>query len=112
MGDQFLPSESALRSQWFSWFYMSIQIGAIGLSIGVPFVFQYLDAWWSFSVILLPALLGFAVFLVPYKSYRRRVPGVNVFSLFFGVLFSALFKPRDPAVRHPILLESTDSLTL
>lgn len=30
MGDQFHESEAKLRSQWFSWFYMSIQIGALG----------------------------------------------------------------------------------
>jgi len=100
MGAQFNDGEAKLRSQWFSWFYLSIQIGALGFSIGTPFALQYLPAWVSFAIILFPALFGLVIFLVPSGSYKKVTPGTNVFSTFFGILSSGVSGQRLAGEAH------------
>lgn len=84
-------------------------------SIGTPFALQYLPAWVTFAIILAPALVGLALFLMPSRSYRKRVPGTNgesdsgislvnltyvVFTRFIGVIVSGMTLSRGLGDSH------------
>jgi len=48
----------------------------------------------TFAIILLPALFGLIIFLIPSGSYKKTVPGTNIFSTFFGILYFGMTNQR------------------
>jgi len=83
MGDQFLPIEDDIRTKYFSWFYMSIQIGAVIPQLAVPALYDalgYAQRPTSFRdgpavlliVIMAALILAVGVLMVPWKRYVKK----------------------------------------
>ena len=111
-GDQFNEDQDAQRSQYFSWFYLSIQLGSIVPSIGVPILLQQQPAWISFATMAGIVSLGFPIFLAPSGNYNKKIPAGSVLSMFFSIIRDALcpggkqrirdvdYETIDPKERH------------
>jgi dipeptide/tripeptide permease len=87
LGDQFNSTEQDARSGYFSKFYFSINLGALPIAIGGPFILAQPWGGWAFFVVLMASfLLGFGAFLTRAKQYRRVPPQGSVYSVFFRII--------------------------
>eukprot|EP01121_Diplochlamys_sp_Union-15-3_P019915 TRINITY_DN7614_c0_g1_i2.p1 TRINITY_DN7614_c0_g1~~TRINITY_DN7614_c0_g1_i2.p1 ORF type:complete len:261 (-),score=31.77 TRINITY_DN7614_c0_g1_i2:24-806(-) len=100
LGDQFLPHESAQRSVYFSWYYFTIQLGAVGSSIAISILFQQFKPLlpfailWGFTGIIIP------LYYAPSSYYKKKLPGSNVLVSFLKILWAGMTLPRDPKEEH------------
>jgi len=76
LGDQFNEDEDSQRSVWFSWFYLTIQIGSLIFSILTPITLELLpnQKYITFLIALFPILLGLSVFVIPHENYKKKKP--------------------------------------
>eukprot|EP01091_Cochliopodium_minus_P012798 TRINITY_DN3975_c0_g1_i1.p1 TRINITY_DN3975_c0_g1~~TRINITY_DN3975_c0_g1_i1.p1 ORF type:complete len:492 (-),score=103.46 TRINITY_DN3975_c0_g1_i1:13-1488(-) len=89
-GDQFRDDQEELRSQYFSWYYFSVQIGSIFPSIGIPILLQAEKSWVSFAVLTGVIAIGFPLFLIPSKGLNKKEPKGSVMKMVFSVIRDAL----------------------
>ncbi len=103
LGDQFGPSKAQQekRSRFYSWYYLSIQFGSIGVSLAAPIILQQLPwgAWALFAILGGSFFLFFPIFLYGSRGFHKRAPQGSVLSTFFGVVGSALRRNRHAGPR-------------
>jgi len=101
LGDQFTSTEGEIRSTYFSWFYLVVQIGSIVSTLAIPIVFQYLPTWITFVILGTMAIITIPVFILPRNLYTKRIPkGNNIFMTFIQVIGTGMFGDRCPQERH------------
>ncbi|PRP82052.1 hypothetical protein PROFUN_03742 [Planoprotostelium fungivorum] len=111
MGDQFLPSEDALRSKYFSWFYMSIQVGSVVSTALAPVLFNnvgYIHRPTSlkdgptilFICILSFLALGVGVLMVPWKHYVKNPAKGNFLFKCLGIVWRGMTGKRSAGEEH------------
>jgi len=103
LGDQFGPNDSQARSSWFSYFYMSIQIGSLVTSIGVPFALQYFrgrQTYITFIIIFIPLFLALSLFVLNSQNYVKKGARGNVFFKFLKIVFLGCSGERDVSQKH------------
>jgi hypothetical protein len=112
LGDQFGPSvaQQEKRSRFYSWYYLSIQFGSIGVSLAAPIILQQLPwgAWALFTILAGSFFLFFPVFLYGSRGFHKRAPQGSVVSTFLAVVACALRRNRrgPPRDKHVHWLES------
>ncbi len=98
LGDQFGPSKAQQekRSRFYSWYYLSIQFGSIGVSIGAPILLDQSPwgAWALFATLGGSFVLFVPIFLYGSRGFRKRLPQGSVYSTVFAIVGSALRRNR------------------
>jgi hypothetical protein len=67
-------------STYFSYYYFSIQAGAVGATIGIPLCLKYLTPYQSFSILIGVLILALCVFSAPTYRYYHRPVGSSTFA--------------------------------
>ena len=105
LGEQFGPSKAQQekRARFYSWYYLSIQFGSIGVSLASPIILQQLPwgAWALFAILGGSFFLFFPVFLYGSRGFRKRPPQGSVLSTFFSIIGSAVRRNRRAPPRPP-----------
>jgi len=83
---------------------MSIQIGSLITSLGIPFAQQYLLGRLRYIVFLLivaPLFITLCIFVLSSSNYKFKQPGGNVFYKFLKILFLGCFSSyKEPNSKH------------
>jgi dipeptide/tripeptide permease len=94
LGEQFGPSkqQQEKRSRFYSWYYLSIQFGSIGVSIAAPIILQQLPwgAWGLFAILGGSFVVFFPIFLFGSRGFKKRPPQGSVYRVFFAIIGCAL----------------------
>jgi len=95
LGDQFNSNEEKLRSQYFSWYYFSVQVGSVISSVALPIILDNYSALLCFTILLGMAGIMVPIYFVPSPLYRKK-PAANtgILVLFFGIIWAGLWNPR------------------
>lgn len=102
LGEQFGASEAqqAKRSRFYSWYYLSIQFGSIGVSLAAPIILaqQPWGAWGLFAILGGAFFVFFPIFLAGSKGFKKRPPQGSIYKTFFAIVGSAI---RNRRIRTP-----------
>lgn len=98
LGEQFGPSkeQQEKRSRFYSWYYLSIQFGSIGVSLASPIILdiQPWGAWGLFAILAGSFAIFFPIFLIGGKGFKKRPPQGSVYRTFFSIIGCALRNNR------------------
>jgi len=102
LGDQFNEEESSQRSEWFSWFYMTIQIGSLFFSIMTPITLSLYphQKYITFLVALCPVIIGLSIFVLPHQNYKKKRPAGAVLLTFLKIIGAGCCGKRSPSEEH------------
>lgn len=70
MGHQFTPSNRHLMSRYFSYWYCSVQLGAIVSMLGTSSLLADAPRYMAFAVLAAVQAAALAIFLLPVRHYR------------------------------------------
>jgi dipeptide/tripeptide permease len=102
LGDQFNEDQGRERSEWFSWFYMTIQIGSLFFSIVTPITLSVYphQKYITFLVALCPMIIGLSIFVLPHLNYKKKPPAGAVFLTFLRIIGAGCCGKRSSSEEH------------
>lgn len=90
LGEQFDEDQAEKRSTFYSYYYLSIQIGSIVVSVGGPILFAVpkKGGYILFALLSSAVILIVPFFVTFWKKFKRRKPGGSVYTLFLRILWA------------------------
>jgi hypothetical protein len=67
-------------STYFSYYYFSIQAGAVGATVGIPICLTYLPPYQSFTILIAALIIAVMVFSAPSYYYYHKPIGTSTFA--------------------------------